>query len=473
MHDQPPDTGRAGRLRELLAIVMWSPVMALGLIQAAVRSGLKLAGDAAADYAEQWTPGWGLLASPRRTQVTPLTAPGLTLKGMLVARGPWEDGPTCFAYSPDSEHVAAGGGQRTVSVWSLRTGRRVAKLRRRRIFRENSWAENVLAGVEPPAVQYVAFAGAHTLVAQIADGTVTVWDLATGRERYTLRGQPTSDRGGSAVYVDRGQDGPPSGLPLAAGLAVAPSPTGDTLLVTAAGPSGVGLELRETQTGHLIQASSHAGNQLPTASAVFSPNGARVAVSVGTWSERAVEIRRMDDWNDRTHINAGWPVAFSPDGDSLAAAYGTGIRVWDAATGQEAWHSREDLSYARDICFSPSGDIVVAETGRADGTQGLVRVWEASTGRELEPLVSSERGPLVGTTFSPDGRLLAVARYWSLEVWEVGTAHLLYRYAHPSRDWLFVPAHGQCAFSPDGTLLGLSTLRGLGVWHVPGRSGPE
>ena len=418
-------------------------------------------------------PDWEMPVASRRLRITPLTAGSLALKGMLVTRGLWDDGPTCFAISPDGELLAAGGADKTVTIWALTTGRRVATLRRRRIFRERSWAESVLAGTEPPAVRQVDFSGAQTLIAQIGDGTVTVWDLATGRERYTLRGQRAdehggaNERGGADVHVDIGQHGPPSRHPPVASLAVTPSSTGEVLLVMAARPAGVRLELRETRTGRLLHAADYGSNPLPSPGALFSPDGARVAISVGIWTERAVEVRRTDEWNEPTHLDVGWPAAFAPDGSFVAAVYCARVRVWDAATGRERWRSRDDLAYGRDVRFSPTGEILVAETNREDGSPGLVRVWDATTGRELAPLVSAARGPVVSMAFSPDGRLLAVARYWSLEVWEVGAARLLYRYSHPSHDWLFVPAHGRCVFSPDGGLLALSTLEGLGIWHVP------
>ncbi|MDP8923920.1 MAG: hypothetical protein M3O34_13695 [Chloroflexota bacterium] len=472
---QSPDEGGARRLLDLLATVLWFPLMALILIPAAVLSGLRLAWVAVADIAERWRPGWGLPASPRRPRITPVTAERLTLKGMLVPRGLWENDPECLAFSPDSALVAAGGADKMVTVWDLRTGRRVAKLRRRRIFRENSWATNVISGVEPPAVRRVEFAGLRNLIAQIGDGTVTVWDLPTGRERYTLRGKFTDAQGGPAgVLVDTGEHGPLAELPRHAALAAAASPTGEVLLVTPARPAGFEFELRETGTGRPLRASDGGGGLgLPrgvmyeAASALFSPDGARFAVPVGNTTESRVEVRRADREGGAVYLPAVWPVAFSPDGGSLAAVVGTGIRVWNAATGREQWRSREDLGYARDVCFSPSGDILVAETGRGDGSLGLVRMWEAATGRELGLLASSESGPVVSMAFSPDGRLLAVARYWSLEVWETGAARLLFRYAHPSRDLVFVPAHGQCAFSPDGTVIGLTTLQGLSIWHVP------
>jgi WD40 repeat protein len=402
----------------------------------------------------------------------------LVLKGMVAPSGLRDDAPKCFAFSPDSALIAVGGADRTVSVWDLATGRQVGKLRRRRIFRENSWAANVLAGVEPPAVRQVGFAGARNLIAQIGDGTVSVWDLATGRERYTLTGRFADGLGGpSAVSVDTGEHGPRAELAHHAALAVAASPTVDVLLVTPARPAGFRFEFRKTETGRLLRASDRggylelpAGVMVEAASAVFSPNGVRFAVSTGSTTEHRVEVRRADGENEVAYLPAGWPVAFSPDGNTVAAVVGTGIRAWDAATGGELWRSRDDLAYARNVNFSPSGEILSAETSREDGSQGLVRTWEATTGRELESLVSDERGPIVTMAFSPDGRLLAVARYRSLEVWEAGAARLLYRCSYPSRDWTFVPAYGRCAFSPDGTLISLSTLQGLGIWHIPGRS---
>ena len=192
--------------------------------------------------------------------------PRLALKGTLVARGLWEDEPKCFAFSPDGELVAAGGANRTVTVWDLRTGRRVAELPRRRIFRENSWAANVLAGVGPPPVRRVAFAGTQTLVAQIGDGTITVWDLATRRERYTLRGQYTAEQSGpAAVSVDTGEHGPLPERPHEEDLAFALPATGEPLLVTPARPAGFGFELRQTQTGRLLRASTKGAPRRPRA----------------------------------------------------------------------------------------------------------------------------------------------------------------------------------------------------------------
>ncbi len=476
MNVRSSDEGGASRLLDLLLVVLGWPLMALMLIPAAVFSGLNLAWVAVADAVERWTPSWRLPAPPQRPPITPNTAPRLTQKGTLVARGLWEEVGGYLAFSPDSTLVAAGGDNRTATVWNVRTGRRVARLHRRRIFRENSWAENVLAGAEPPAVWRVAFAGPRTLVAQIGDGTVTVWDVATGRERYTLRGQYTAEQGGPAgVLVDTGEHGPLAERPHGGDLAFALSPGGEALLVTPALPAGFAFELRETQTGRLLRASDHRGPRVPkgwrteATSAQFSPDGVRFALRLTDLRKRWVEVHRTDGDADPVSLPDGWPVAFAPDGTALAGACGTEIRVWDAATGQERWRSRDDLGYVRDLYVSPAGDILVAETtrGGGDGAQRLLRVWEAATGRELGLLVGGDRGGVVSMAFSPDGQLLAVARSQSLEVWDAGAARLLYRSSHPSEDSERVWVRGQCAFLPDGTLIGLSTLRGIGIWHVP------
>ncbi len=159
----------------------------------------------------------------------------------------------------------------------------------------------------------------------------------------------------------------------------------------------------------------------------------------------------------------GWPLAFSADGAVVAGAKANRICLWDVDSGSELWSSPEEWEYTRNVLPSPSARIVAAETNRSDGGLGAVRCWEPVTGRAWE-LSSNEEGPVVNLAFSPDGSLLAVARYWSLEVWEPDIARLVYRYSHRARDQIFIPATAECRFSSDGTMLALLTLSGVGLW---------
>lgn len=146
-------------------------------------------------------------------------------------------------------------------------------------------------------------------------------------------------------------------------------------------------------------------------------------------------------------------MAFSPDGQTLvAASFDTDIRVWDVRTGalkhviEEAKLETFDLAYSPDgkylatlgadskiylwdmqswklarkftgrpkanrpVGFSPDGTILV--TGKeierqSKAEQPQVIVWDIASGRQIRAWTTE--GRVLGFSFSPDGKQLAVA----------------------------------------------------------------
>ncbi len=155
---------------------------------------------------------------------------------------------------------------------------------------------------------------------------------------------------------------------------------------------------------------------------------------------------------------AGHPMVerldLSPDGRWLATGTwkGTGVKVWDTRGGAPA----RDLPVngSADVAFSPDGRRLVTASA-LDYT-----VWDAVTWAPLLRVPWSQSGGLPGmAAFSPDGRLLAVARTRS-------TVQLLDAETGEQQATLEAPEPrnvSRLGFSPDGRLL-VATSNAPGSW---------
>jgi WD40 repeat protein len=131
-------------------------------------------------------------------------------------------------------------------------------------------------------------------------------------------------------------------------------------------------------------------------------------------------------WDPRTGKPAGGPLhtdvpaydlAFSPDGKELAAALlGNGVAyVWRLPSKSLAFIVTIDDEVNRGdaVAFSPDGKLLA--TG---GGSGLVRFWDAQTGRQVGGSLLASAGYVLSVAFDPTGRLLVtgstdgVTRLW-------------------------------------------------------------
>jgi hypothetical protein len=121
-------------------------------------------------------------------------------------------------------------------------------------------------------------------------------------------------------------------------------------------------------------------------------------------------------WPFGIHHGTVWSVAVSPDGRRLVSGGDDGVvRVWDAETGRSLRELTGHTGGVRSVAVSPDGRRLVS-----GGFDGVVRVWDAETGRSLREL-TGHTGGVWSVAVSPDGRRLVsggvdgVVRVWDAE----------------------------------------------------------
>ncbi|KAJ5536376.1 hypothetical protein N7513_009562 [Penicillium frequentans] len=262
------------------------------------------------------------------------------------------------AFSPDGARLASASDDGTVRLWDAATGA----------------LQQTLEG-HSDSVMSVAFSPDGAWLASASNDEIVLWNAATGTLQLILKGH-------SDIV-----------------MSVAFSPDGAWL---ASASNDETVRLWDVATGTLQQ--TLRGHSDSVISVAFSPDGVWLASAskdetVRLWGAATGTLQQIL----KGHSDSITSVAFSPDGARLASASrDITVRLWDAATGTLQQILKGHVDLVTSVAFSSNGAWLASSS--KDGT---VRLWDAATGT-LQQILEN-LGSVISVAFSPDGAQLASA----------------------------------------------------------------
>lgn len=258
--------------------------------------------------------------------------------------------------------------------------------------------------------------GEDVLVTGADDGTVRIWDAATGHCRHVLQGH---QRWSWPVVIS------PSGAEVATGDADGVLRLWDMTSGSLRRelPAGGGFIFSLAFSGHLIAAAYRDG-------------------SLRCWDTPTGALRS----ELTSAAGSVYRIAFSPTGDMLAAGgQGGALHLWDPSTYRQLFQLQGHTGRIYTLAFHPSEPLLAS-----GDTDGGVRVWDTTTGQHRHRL-SGHDAAIYWVTFSPSGDLVATGdSAGAVHLWDSATGqHRQALIGHTGSVWPFV-------FRRDGAQLAIS-----------------
>jgi WD40 repeat protein len=343
-------------------------------------------------------------------------------------------GNSSVALAPDGKVLAIGSPDGTVQMWDVATGKELSQFK----APPNSFGALVFSP------------DGKTLATRGGDQTIRLWETASGKE---VRQIAHENKPGQGIFF--------IGDPFtSAGLAF--SPDGKSLaapeMLFANQKITGSVRFVETATGKEVRRIS-LEQQNTLSSLAFRPDGKVIAFG----SNNTVHLYQTDTGKEVRRIegqpNGVGPLVFSPDGKGLAvkSMWGSLVRLYDPETGKllrplgDGAGSNQAVLFfsgqgsSRDLAFSPDGKQIAAGGGHT------IHLWETATGKEAIP-DSGHRESIASLAIAPDGKTVATrGTDQTIRLWDATTGKERSRFTLP-------PGTSGAAVAADGRTVALANI---------------
>ncbi|MDA1052928.1 MAG: serine/threonine protein kinase [Planctomycetota bacterium] len=315
---------------------------------------------------ESQAPPDSVAASSQSTQRSDVGAEGIEEIRVLEGH---EGQVNCMEMFADGKYALSGGNDGTLRLWDLATGNELP--------RSMKHSESIWCVAVSPDGKYAVSGGGGTYVdgkPVNKDFDIRLWDIITGEEIRRFKGHE------SKVY----------------GLAF----SSDGAFIMSSSADGT---VRQWRVRDGSEMAVLRGHERSVRCIALSPDD-RLAVSgssdstIRLWNLiTAKEIRVLDG-----HWEVVTSVTFSPDGRYiLSASTDTTMRLWDVETGKLVRQFRGHQTGVYSAGFAPNGRVAISGSGvlpegsgiqRPAGWDYRLRLWDVQTGQELRRWTSHTGG---------------------------------------------------------------------------------
>ena len=377
-------------------------------------------------------------------------------------------------FSPDGQMLISASQDGMARLWEVATGKEIRHFQTRR-----EPAKETIHGSYFALSRDCSFLASATKGGSAADAQdLCIWDLATGKERLSLKNPGYPFQGRIAISPDgkllawAGHQDAVSLWDVNTGRMLrrvhdivrgvyAHDPTAlafslDSRTLVVGKQSDRTIQLLDTATGterRRFQLPSSPGTEGKAANThdiitdlAFSPNGkalaglqraGKISVNAFLWdvsTGRELHHTSLLPWSFRAY-----DLAFSPDGKMLAfGCTPSPVRLLDSATFQPLREFPSGKDFAPCVAFSPDGHTL------AVGVNSTVRLWDIATGQERLSDLGHAAG-LDGCSLLPDQRhLVTAAGDGTIRRWDLATGRELSRANLPPNSYDIV-------LSPNGS----------------------